>query len=618
MNNHSRLADVTFESFSHNNMVPFFGSGIKQNLNENVNETLLSKYTGYDDIKIEKSEQSCFADIHKNVYNNDSAYIEEIKRFEKPVFHNNILPTEQIKVGPGDYTTDLSEPSGGYQQDGFREFEMYKNIDDMRVKTNPKQTYDARIVNGMKEQKLGKTGKFEKNRVDTFYEKTEDDLFKTTSHIKKDTYRSCIDIKETNRKDNVEYKGIPYTNKGLPQYGKIKQSNKKENSNTDINRNTSIAYYGNGNKDDFGKKNILVYDNERNVSSTSTYEGNITSYVKSMIAPVTDMFRRTNKEFFIRNPREFGQLQTTYPKKPTIYEPNQVMKTTIKETLIHDNNNGNLKGHEQITTYDPNDVARTTIKETTIHDASTGNMKLKPKSIVYDPFDITKTTGRQTLNNEDHTINIKGHKKQTIYDPNDTLRTTIKETTIDNDHIGGVSTLQNSTGYLSNKYTAKHTAKEIISDNEYIGNPENENGDGYKNANFDAKNTNKQFTSDNEYFGNINSEQDAAMSYDDIYNAIINDTKEKLLNKPPPTQSGVKLNKGVDDMFLTNVKTNCNIEDTNTISKIYQNIPSKEFINNTSNKREPRVNNCNNDRLDPILVDAFKSNPYTHPLTNAV
>ena len=41
---------------------------------------------------------------------------------------------------------------------------------------------------------------------------------------------------------------------------------------------------------------------------------------------------------------------------------------------IHDNRTGNLKGPIKLTTYDPNDIAKTTIKETNIHDIRSGNI----------------------------------------------------------------------------------------------------------------------------------------------------------------------------------------------------------------------------------------------------
>lgn len=648
---YSSLADTPMEKFSHNNMVPFFGGGITQNLNENMNQTLLGKYTGIDEaVRIEKIEQTNFTDIHKNVFTheNSQGYLTELDRMETSVFHNNVLPMDQVRVGPGTKSSDPALPSGGFQQDDYRDVEYYKDVDELRVMTNPKQTFEGRILNGMKETKRGKAPQIQKNRVDTYYEKTEADLFKTTGAYKKDKIRPCMEVKDTNRKDAREYQGVPHKNIGDIKYGKVQES-QKQNLENFGDRNAQLTNKGKGYEYDYGKKNIMVYNNERDVTSTKTYEGNITSYIKSMIVPFTDVFKRSNKEYFVQNPREFGQMQSTLPGKQTIYDPNDVARTTIKETLVEDTRTGNLKGHEQITTYnpndvakttiketlvedtrtgnlkgyeqittyDPNDVARTTIKETTIHDNKTGNMKLISKSIVYNPNEVAKNTIRETLDNIDGTVNLKGHNRQRVYDPNDIAKTTIKETTIDNDALGIVSGQDKGGGHLTNKHNAKHTNKEFTSDNEYMGHADQENSDGYKTALFKAKTTNKQITSDKEYFGTAGNEHEAAMSYDDIYNAVINNTKETTLVKPEPTQTGVKLMSGKEYIHLTNVKVPCNKNDSANISQIYQEPPSTQFVNFTQQKMV-KDNDSSSDRLDPNLLHAFHKNPYTHSLNNAV
>lgn len=616
---YSSLADISMENFSHNNMVPFFGSGIKQNLNENMNQTLLEKYTGYDTTtRIEKMEQTNFADIQKNLYTheNSQGYLLELERMDSSPYHNNVLPVEQIKVGPGTKFTDPVSSTGGYQQDAFRDVAYYKDVDELRVKTNPKQTFEGRVVDGLKETQRGQIGIVDKNRVDTYYEKTEDNLFKTTGAYLKDKERPCVDVKETNRRCAVEYQGVAHKNIGDVKYGDVQESSRQPLDSYG-ERNVQSTTTGVGSAYDYGKKNILVYKNERDITSTKTYEGNLTSYVKSMITPFMDVFKRSNKEYFVQNPREFGQMQSTLPSKQTIYNPNDPAKTTIKETLIEDTRTGNLKGVEQITTYDPNDVARTTIKETLIHDTKLGNLNTVSKSIVYNPNEIAKQTIRETLDDTDGTVNLKGHHRQTVYNPNDIAKTTVKETTIDNNTLGIVSGQDKGGGHITNKHRAKLTNKQITSDNEYIGNPEKENSDGYKTATFDAKTTNKQITSDKEYYGLAGNDNDAMMSYDDIYNAVINQTKDSLLIKPEPTPNNVKVSTGKEFIHLTNQKIPCNKNDAMNISKIYQEPPSTQFMNLTQDKNTLDID-VTQDRLNPDLLKAFRENPYTHSLNYAV
>ena len=134
---------------------------------------------------------------------------------------------------------------------------------------------------------------------------------------------------------------------------------------------------------------------------------NLTTAVKSIIAPIQDLFKTSRKENFIGNPRPNGNFGAQIPNKMTVYDPNDVAKTTIKETNIHNEREGNMSGPKKLMVYDPNDVARTTIKETNIHNNREGN--------------------------------IAGHTKSQVYDPNDVARTTIKETNIHNNRSGNMT-----------------------------------------------------------------------------------------------------------------------------------------------------------------------------------
>jgi hypothetical protein len=596
-------------------MVPYFGGSIKQNLNENVHNTILEKYTGFDDpIKLEKTEQVCFTDYVQNHYDNNTmtSYINEYDRIQKPVFHNNILPTEQIKVGPGTKYTDPANPSGGFQQSDFRDINYYKNVDQLRVKTNPKESYEGRVIHGHKELTRAKKPNLKKNKINTYYDNKH--ILSNKSEYTKPSIRSCEYVKPTNRKDTTtEYTGILHTNIGNVNEGKVKKPFKKTLGSYG-NRNTDFSKFGTGDKYDFGKKNILIYANERDITSTQTYQGNLTSYVKSIIAPVIDVIKPTNKVYHVAHPRPMGNLQTSYPKKQALHDPNDTAKTTVKETLIHDQRTGNLKSFEQITTYDPNHIARTTIKETNINNNRDGNIKSYNKTVVYDPSEEIKTTIRETLDNSDSTVNFSGNKKSTIYDPNDIAKTTIKETNIENDHFGNMDVIDTLPGaYISTDYDAKITNKQFTSDNEHYGQAEQQNADAYKNTKIELDITNKQILSDNEYYGTPDTgEYDAMMSYENIYNAVINKSKENTLKSRKPTGSSVKISSGSDKLHLTTEKLICNNNQNYSIDKVYQNIPS---INNVNLTHGPHTHpSCVNDRLTPDLLKPFHNNPYTKPL----
>ena len=526
-------------NFTHNNMVPFFGGTIKQNVDKFTNSHILLNHNGTDDLYKSKAEVKSFYDQCQNIDNiqgseNNTEYM--LQNIVKPIARNNDFPIPQVHVGPGINRGFTSKPTGGYQQLDVQELILPKTVDELRVADKPKTTFAGVVVDGLKASVRGDLGIVNKNKPDTFYEQTPDMWLKTTgAHVKPMSVPEQL-VKDTNRQDaSMEYIGSAF--------GKEKVKRTKDSSVRMARRpilehfdlgNVSLSLHGIKDKDDYGKANILVYENERDVTSTRVYQGNLTTIIKSMINPITDMIKVTKKEDTINNPRHFGNMSIQIPEKATIYDPNDVARTTLKEQLIHDSTTGNLKGHEKLTIYDPNDVARTTLKEQLIHDSKTGNLKGHEKLTIYDPNDVARTTLKEQLIHDSKTGNLKGKEKLTIYDPNDVARTTLKEqlihdnvinnlhgptrlTVYDPDDVArttvrdttdNIETSLNLKGHIgSQKYSdekARATLAETLIDLNRDGNPERGvllAGDAYDYVDWKIKMTQKQYLSDNDYYG---------------------------------------------------------------------------------------------------------------------
>ena len=52
--------------------------------------------------------------------------------------------------------------------------------------------------------------------------------------------------------------------------------------------------------------------------------------------------KKTRKENIIGNPNPDGYMSVNVPNKQTIYDPNDIAKTTIKETTLHDSGDQNI------------------------------------------------------------------------------------------------------------------------------------------------------------------------------------------------------------------------------------------------------------------------------------
>jgi hypothetical protein len=127
----------------HSNMEPFFGSSVKQNLNENANETKLGHFTGSDvAFRHKKESKMLFKPVKQNIYGQNSIKRDTSRYVASMYTKTNQLPFEQIRVGPGlNSDADKLTTNIGFH-DSYRP--KQKNVDDLRV--NPKETYKGRIA----------------------------------------------------------------------------------------------------------------------------------------------------------------------------------------------------------------------------------------------------------------------------------------------------------------------------------------------------------------------------------------------------------------------------------------------------------------------------------------
>lgn len=621
--------------FDHNNMTPFYGGSVKQNMNDNANRTILENYTGISDLQKNKCESTKFFNPVKNTtyINGAPSQTDLLKdRIVLPTKHNNQFPIAPVNVGPGIGQGYSSKPIGGFQQSEIRDFIIPKNVDQLRVKNNEKndfigssdtqkQTYDGRILDGIKNKLPGLSGKVEKNRPERYYKQSQDMLIKTTGANLKPAQFGDWDVKETNRlttsRDQI---GPAFGKTQLAEPSKLiykKTARQQFDSNyIGVAKNN----YGKADKDDYGKSKILVYTNERDVTSTRVYQGNVISLVKSLIAPIEDMIKITKKQHHVDNPRHFGNLKGN--DKMTIYDPNDVARTTIKETIIQDTmGTGIISGTKKNYVYDPNDIARTTIKETILQDTmGNGTITGSKQLYVYDPDEVARKTTRETIENYENVINMAptGGSKGIVYDPNFKAKTTTKETIVDlQREYGNIDAKAHGGGYETNKYDAKLTQKQFMSDNDYYGTATKERGGGYETNEYNAKTTQKEFMSDNDYYGIAGAGQDAKpISYEEYLNATINLNKEEVLIQRDPTQTGVK---NFNDCINVAEPKKFKCKEIPIINKdrVYNEISSFDEIEVTKDRKNVDYQKINN-RLDSSLLDAFKSNPYTQSLSSYI
>ena len=617
---YSQLTGDYIDDMTHNNMVPFFGGSLTQNMNNYPSDTILEKYSGRGgSYKKKKETEPLFKPTKSlgNVFGNQVNRDELIRNQKLPSKRRNELPFEQVKVGPGLNQGYSSNPSGGLNQENTRDFIMPKNIDQLRSENNPQISYEGRVIQGKsKINNRDSTPNIKKNRPETFYAKNEDSYFKTTGAQLKDKVRPGIIVKDTNRKVSQAYSGsaAPATVQVKANRALVKEST-RENFANDWKRNVSIPEKWDNH--DYGQKSYNAGPNERDVTATRTHTSNVSSIFKALIAPITDIIKDTKKDNVIGNNRMAGNY--TGRTQNIVYDPEDIARTTVKETTVDHGDINNPTGAAQASkhiVYDSEDVARVTIKETNIDGYDLANLTGNSKQYVYDPEDIARTTVKETNIDAYGINNLNGQNKHIVFDPEDIAKTTVKETNIDNDYLGHVQNGQND-GYKNANFEAPNTMKQTTIDNKYIAIADNECGNGYMVANPEAPNTNKQFTSDNDYTGVAQSKDVAHMSYADIMNATLNEVREGTLVGRAPADQGPKVANGGDTYNVDVKKMDCDRVNTRGShqTRIVNNISEPNICTVTKDK-DTVLNEDLADRNNPAMLDAFVQNPYTQPLNS--
>ena len=204
----SQLSGQTMSQgdFTHNNMVPFFGSRIRQNIDGGGgNQARLETFTGIPQNDIKHEEIKPMFQPERNmshVFGTPNTNDVLMDRYTPSRMRTNEAPIEKINVGPGLNQGYESSPSGGFHQD-TRDYALPKTTNELRAKTNPKQTYGGRVLPGQGIARRGQVGKMRKNNPDRYYLQGQERWIKTTGAVKGKTLRAPIVDKHTNRQDTT-------------------------------------------------------------------------------------------------------------------------------------------------------------------------------------------------------------------------------------------------------------------------------------------------------------------------------------------------------------------------------------------------------------------------------
>lgn len=337
------------DEFTHNNMVPFYRGSLKQNMTDTQSRSLLDDHIGTGYNQIAKREQAPLFDPHREPVGNVTG-LESMTDFMQdrmiaPTNRAGEVPVEAVRVAPGVGGGYSATGIGGFQQLEIDEImRQRKSVDELRVESDPKITYAGVIVPGksmaLQRGELGETRKY---RPDTFFLNQDGERnFVTAGENTKPTERPAQVFKYQTRQDmGTENMGPAGAADFKATYAvpSFRAPMVRQHEGYGY-RNADGSTYGVANTDaennDFGRAGYDLPVNQRNVTSERGQALNLT------VAGA--------------------------PKALTVYDPNDVARTTVRETTGANDWIGiaaSASAPTKLTVYDPTDITRITIRNTT-------------------------------------------------------------------------------------------------------------------------------------------------------------------------------------------------------------------------------------------------------------
>jgi len=328
----------------HTNMFPFFGSTIKQNVDPEANSQILDFMTGAGSMDIAKRESEQFFNREERAigtpFGAPNQLDDQREHIAIPKMRNNELPFEQIRSGPGLGDGYTNIPSGGVQQAGSREAALrrYKTVDELRPKSDPKQTYEGVIMNPESlVKKRGVVGEQKHRHPDRFYvnKNGERNLITTGQYLKPRVMPQPVDRAVNRPSTNREYFGVRKAADTAYSYKRPahKMSTRTKTEEFPVGPAVYGAGRGGGEKhqSDYGKDGYASLPNQRTITGTRTKLGVAHGGAYAGPNQYEDEARFGRKMYFTGNPRTFGEMQSTYPKGLPVKDPEDIAKPTIRE-----------------------------------------------------------------------------------------------------------------------------------------------------------------------------------------------------------------------------------------------------------------------------------------------
>lgn len=330
------------EKFKHNNMMPYFGGKVRgATADTNITESVLDNMQGQGSQFFAKREQApMFKPQEGYQFANGSPNVSDFmqSRVNPGLRMANVKPWEEQRVAPGLNKGYGNEGSLGFNS-GMEARDMWldRGVDELRVATNPKTTFELQGHEGpgtyfIKTAPDTRTqGKIEKHLPEKYFASGPERWMTTTGIEKAQTARGIELLHDVSRTDTTaEYYGSRANqNEGAYVNGEYMPVRRPVLPVKDHGTLSSIGS-GQPTTGDYG---IQSYSNLHNNRSSTRADGTMGAaggFMKAIVSPLMDFLRPTRKEDVVDNMRSSGNAGTTV-SNGTVFNPADRTKTTIRE-----------------------------------------------------------------------------------------------------------------------------------------------------------------------------------------------------------------------------------------------------------------------------------------------
>jgi len=333
------LAGRNVENLQHTpDVLPYFGKtkNIGGSINPPNSDQILDNMNGAGSFKIAKTENAPLFQPNENIQwangaPNQSDFYQS--RVNPSISMKNVKPFQEEQVGPGLNQGYTTQGSGGFNS-GMESRNLWtdKTVNELRVATNPKESYELKGHQGPAQRlvsNLGIQAPVHKHLPDRYFVNTPDRYLTTTGDHLGQTLRQIQPDPTIHRATTTKsYSGIA-GNGGIQvqaKQGMYRADHRQQLKSEQVTPAGTSVPFSNLETETASYKFLPT---NRSLTQAETF-GGLGGLVSAITAPITDMLRPTRKEDIVGLTR-IGNLGSTVPNTSL---PEKSVPHTIKENTM--------------------------------------------------------------------------------------------------------------------------------------------------------------------------------------------------------------------------------------------------------------------------------------------